>query len=200
MAVRGHIDDPAVRQQALDILRRGGVVVLPTDTLYGLSAAASSEKGVAHIRAIKRSRDERLFIVLASSIDMVDRHVRSFGCVTRERMAQVWPARVTAILPLGPKRAEWMGDTVAVRVPDVPSLLEMIEALGEPVVSTSVNRDGETPCRSLAEIEADFGAEVDLIVEGDETRMSTRASTIVDVTGDEPVVIREGDFTWPTTA
>lgn len=195
----GHIDEPTTREEALCVLRDGGVAVLPTDTLYGLSAAASSTRAILHIRAIKRSRDERLFIVLASSLDMVDAHVRSFGCASRELLESVWPAPVTAILPLGPRRAEWMGDTVAVRVPDLPPLLELIDALGEPIVSTSVNREGEAPRRRLAAIAAAFGDEVDLLVEGHEERMKGTASTIVDLTGDAPVVIRQGDFRWPAT-
>jgi tRNA threonylcarbamoyl adenosine modification protein (Sua5/YciO/YrdC/YwlC family) len=197
MSARLRIEDPQARQYALRLLQQGGVVVLPTDTLYGLSAAASSKAGVARIRAIKRTRAERLFIVLASSVDMVERHVRSFGCTTRAELGAVWPAPMTAILPVGTARAQWMGDTVAVRVPNLPPLLELIESLGEPIVSTSVNRGGEPPRTSLASIEADFGRDVDLLVTGDEDQTSALASTIVDFAGDEPVVLREGDFAWP---
>jgi L-threonylcarbamoyladenylate synthase len=199
MKTTPHIGSEQTRAQVVDILEGGGVVVLPTDTLYGLSAVASSPKGLAHIRAIKRSRDERLFIVLASSVDMVSAHVRSFGCVTRERMASVWPAPVTAILPAGEACADWMGETVAVRVPDLPPLIAIIEALGEPIVSTSVNRAGEPPRATFAEVVSEFGAEVDLVVRGDDKRMSAQASTIVDLTGETAVVIREGDYRWPAT-
>lgn len=178
------------------MLEQGGVVVLPTDTLYGLSAAASSRKGVKRIRRIKRSDEARLFIVLASSIDMAEAHVRSFGCTSRDELSRVWPAPVTAILPAGSKKAEWMGETVAIRVPDVPQLLEIIAELGEPIVSTSVNRGGDPPMTSLADIEREFGGDVDMIVAFAGARGS-RASTIVDFTGEEPVVVREGDYRWP---
>jgi L-threonylcarbamoyladenylate synthase len=197
MSPAPHIDDGATRAEVLAVLRRGGVAVLPTDTLYGLSAAATSASGIGHIRAIKRSADERLFIVLASSVDMVAAHVRSFGCSSREELERVWPAPVTAILPVGAQAAEWMGETIAVRVPAVPALLEVIAALGEPIVSTSVNRSGESPRTSLGEIESEFGPEVDMVVRGNVT--STLASTIVDLTGDSPVVVRQGDYTWPST-
>lgn len=197
MAEAHDISRAKTRRRAVEILAAGGVVVLPTDTLYGLSALASSTRGVAHIRAVKRSHDERLFIVLASGVDMVAAHVRSFGCSTRDELAGVWPAPVTAILPAGPERADWMGDTVAVRVPALDPLLEIIAALGEPIVSTSVNRAGEPPRTSFHEIVADFGAEVDMVVRGDDARMSVHASTIVDLTGELPVVIREGDYRWP---
>lgn len=196
MTALPHIEDEATRAQVLSVLRRGGVVVLPTDTLYGLSAAASSASGIGHIRAIKRSADERLFIVLAASVDMVAEQVRSFGCSSREELGRVWPAPVTAILPLGKQLAEWMGDTVAVRVPAVPALLDLISELGEPIVSTSVNRSGEPPRTSLDEIESEFGPEVDMVVRGKVT--ATLASTIVDLTGDKPVVVRQGHFAWPT--
>jgi len=127
---------------------------------------------------------------------MVAEQVRSFGCSSREELGRVWPAPVTAILPLGKQLAEWMGETVAVRVPAVPALLDLISELGEPIVSTSVNRSGEPPRTSLDEIEAEFGPEVDMVVRGKIT--ATLASTIVDLTGDEPVVVRQGHFAWPT--
>ncbi len=199
MATNDGIGDDNVRRDALRILKQGGVVVLPTDTLYGISAAAASRDGVERIRAIKRSEDERLFIVLASSIDMVEASTRSFGCASRELLSAVWPAPMTAIFPVGAARAGWMGDTVAVRVPDVPPLLDLIAALGEPIVSTSVNRGGEAPYASLSKITAEFGSEVDLIVAGESPETTAVASTIVDFTGDEPVVIRKGDFAWPPT-
>jgi L-threonylcarbamoyladenylate synthase len=190
------IEDEKTRQEALRMLEQGGVVILPTDTLYGLSAAASSRSGLRRIRDIKGAREDRLFIVLASSIDMVEAHVRSFGCTTREALSAVWPAPVTAILPAGSKKAEWMGETVAIRVPDVPPLLDIISALGEPVVSTSVNRGGDPPMKSIVDIERDFGGEVDMVVSFGGAG-TARASTIVDFAGEEPVVVRDGDYRWP---
>jgi L-threonylcarbamoyladenylate synthase len=191
------IEDEQARLDALRRLEQGGVVILPTDTLYGLSAAASSRGGVRRIRRIKRTDDERLFIVLASSIEMVETHVRAFGCTSHEALALVWPAPMTAILPAGSRKAEWMGETVAIRVPDVPPLLEIIAGLGEPIVSTSVNRGGNPPMTSLEDIERDFGDEVDMIVSYRDAGKTTHASTIVDFTGDEPAVVRRGDYHWP---
>jgi L-threonylcarbamoyladenylate synthase len=92
-----------------------------------------------------------------------------------------------------------MGDTVAIRIPALEPLLKIIETLGEPIVSTSVNRAGEAPRTSFGEVLSEFGAEVDLVVRGDDERMSKTASTIVDLTGDEPVTIREGSYRWPAT-
>ncbi len=183
-----------VRQKALEVLTAGGVVVLPTDTLHGLSAMITSGQAIRRIAAIKGDTHRMQFLLLAGSLSMVERYIVSFGCVDRATLEQVWPAAVTLILPAGSACPEWLGDTIAFRIPDKPQLQDLIERLGEPVISTSVNRTGEQPIVDLEEIKTSFGGLVDMIVAGETNTLL--ASTIVDLTGTAPQVIRKGDYVW----
>lgn len=193
----GAIGDARSADMAHEVLERGGVTVLPTDTLYGLSARLSAEEGIRRISAIKRAPNDRRYILLASSIDMLDRFVRSYGCASRETLAAAWPAPLSVIVPSGPACPPWVGPTVAVRVPALPPLRALIERLGEPIVSTSVNRTGSAPLDDAHEIRHEMGAEVDLILTGlSDERM---ASTIVDLSGDVPRVVRRGSYAWAAT-
>ncbi len=176
-------------------LLREGVVIVPTDTLYGLSARLSSEKGHRRILDIKRGGSERRFVYLASTIDMVERYVDSLGCVSLETLERVWPAPLTAVFDSGSECPGWVGRTIAFRVPEHVLLRETIDRLGEPIVSTSVNRTGQPPLRDIEVIEREFGALVDLIVVGGDT-VREGPSTLVDFTGPQPVVLREGRYDW----
>jgi tRNA threonylcarbamoyl adenosine modification protein (Sua5/YciO/YrdC/YwlC family) len=190
-----HIKDERVRQEIFDILVSGGVVVLPTDTLHGFSAVLSYSNGLRRIAAMKGAAWRKQYILLASSIEVVDRYVRSYGCVDRGRLDDIWPGPLTAVLPAGPKCPKWYGSTVAFRVPDLAPLLELLERLGEPVVSSSVNRAGDEPLGDPVEIHRQFGSVVDAVVAGPETPYRV-CSTIVDFTGDRPALLRQGDFEW----
>lgn len=193
-SIAGALDDPRALALARETLERGGVVVLPTDTLYGFSARLSAEDAVHRISDIKHASHDRRYILLASSIDMVDRYVQSYGCATRESLAERWPAPLSVILPSGAALPAWVGPTVAVRVPALGSLRRLIDVLGEPIVSTSVNRAGKEPLEDVHDIRREFASEVDLIMTGDTP--GATSSTLVDLTGGSPKVVREGSYAW----
>lgn len=193
-SLAGVLDDPRAQALASDALVRGAVIVLPTDTLYGLSAALSFEVAVRRIATIKHAPNDRRFIVLASSIDMVEKVVGSFGCATRASLAALWPASFTAILPSGSQCPAWVGPTVAIRVPASAPLCAVIERVGEPIVSTSVNRTGMPPLDDAQAILREFGEEVDAVFE--RNGPGGGPSTIVDLCGKTPRVVRGGSYTW----
>ena len=193
-SLAGVLDDPRTQALASDALVRGAVIVLPTDTLYGLSAALSWEDAVRRIAAIKQAPNDRRFIILASSIDMVEEFVGSFGCATRASLAASWPASFTAVLPSGAKCPAWVGPTVAIRVPAHAPLRAVIEKVGEPIVSTSVNRSGMPPLDDAQAILREFGEEVDAVFE--RTGPGGEPSTIVDLCGKSPRMVRGGSYTW----
>lgn len=190
----GVIDDSRNADVAYHVLARGGVAVLPTDTLYGLSARILSEEGVHRISAIKGAPNDRRYILLASSIAMADGFVRSYGCVERAILAAAWPAPLSVIVPAGPACPAWVGPTVAIRVPALAPLRALIERLGEPIVSTSVNRTGSAALDDPHDIRHEIGKEVDLIVTG--AGVNHAASTIVDLSGKTPRVVRRGSYDW----
>jgi len=193
-SIAGVLEDKRTAELALETLTRGGIAVLPTDTLYGLSAKLSSEEGVRRISAIKRAPNDRRYIVLASSIDMVDGVVQSYGCGAREELASIWPAPLSVIVPAGASCPAWVGPTVAIRVPAFDPLRALIERLGEPIVSTSVNRTGQSPLQDVHDIRRELSDEVDLIVMGEPHDHA--ASTIVDLCGKSPRLVRRGSYAW----
>jgi len=180
--------------RALAILRSGGVVVLPTDTLYGFHAAISRREAADRIAALKGG-GRRRFVLLAADIDMVARYTASFGCLSKDALAARWPAPLTVVLPAGGACPEWLHPTVAFRVPALGPLRALVADLGEPLVSTSVNRAGEKPLARADEIERAFGDAVDRVV-ADDAGATALASTIVDACGKAPVVVRAGAYAW----
>jgi L-threonylcarbamoyladenylate synthase len=195
MKKRIHIGEAGASDLVVRTLRDGGVVILPTDTIYGFSTPLSSESGIRRIAAIKGNGEERQFLFLASSVAMVERYIHSWGCTDRALMEDIWPAPLTAVLPAGRICPIWVGRTIALRVPAYPALADIIDRVGEPIVSTSVNRSGEPPLADIETIEAIYGHQVDLLVE-DNVATEHVASTVVDFTGDVPVLLRQGEYYW----
>jgi L-threonylcarbamoyladenylate synthase len=192
---RVKLQDDKVVEIAVAALRADGVAVLPTDTIYGFSTILTSREGFERVVAIKRSGGGRRFVYLASSIDMVSLFIGGWGSGSKEELRGIWPASLTVVLPSGPEVPSWVGETIALRVPDSNTLRAIIEAVGEPILSTSVNRAGEAARLTADSIEDDFGDEIDLIVVEDAEEGSV-PSTIVDLTGAEPKVVRQGAYAW----
>ncbi len=180
--------------EAIAVLRSGGLVAYPSDTVYGLAAAANDERAVGRIFAVKnRDASKSLSLLLASGGDLegVGAEVPPLARVLAERY---WPGPLTLVLRRSPafhSAALGGGDTVAVRVPDHRLLRELIRALGQPITGTSANRSGRPACRSAQEVEREVGDAVDLIIDGGPSGGGAE-STVVDVTGGPPVVLREG--------
>jgi L-threonylcarbamoyladenylate synthase len=177
-------------------LSKDGVAIVPTDTIYGLSARLSSEPGYQKILDIKRCEPGRRFLYLASSVEMVETYISSWGCASRQLLESIWPAPLTAVFHSGANCVDWVGDSVAFRIPESELLTRTIDRVGEPLVSTSVNRSGEPSVNDIDLIERLFGKLVDLVV-AVEVLPEERPSTIVDFTGKEPVVVRSGVYVWP---
>jgi tRNA threonylcarbamoyl adenosine modification protein (Sua5/YciO/YrdC/YwlC family) len=183
--------DPETIARCAALLRGGGVAVLPTDTIYGFHCAAAIPRAVGRIRRLK-GREAGGFILLASSLEMAARLVSRWPGRSREILARLWPGRVTAILPASRSvdAALSPGGRVAVRVPRQAALAACIRETGLPLVSTSVNRKGEAPMTRIAEIRATFpGLDAYIGRNGPGPRIP---STVLDLTGPAPVVVREG--------
>ncbi len=179
--------------QVSDRLRAGAIGIITTDTLPGFSACASNEKAVITIARIKGSPDRRQFVWLAADADMAFSVTETTDAVQRQ-LRSVWPAGVTAIMSAASNAPEWAGSTIAIRVPDDKELRRVIAAVGEPIVSTSVNPAGETPLWEQTVITTTYGERVDFTA-GSRWKESP-ASTIVDLTEGEPVVVRAGAYAW----
>jgi L-threonylcarbamoyladenylate synthase len=186
---RWHIEERPTTLQLNEIaqlLREGSVILLPTDTIYGLHARALDEKAVDRIRAMKGREDTKPFIVLASSME----DLQQLGITARtdllDALASIWPAPLTAILPRG-------GTTLAVRIPALDWLRELIERTG-PLVSTSANRSGEPAVDAPSKLARELHDALDAVVDGG--GRGGEPSAILDLTSDEPRFIREGEHSF----
>jgi len=162
-----------------EVLRRGGVALLPTDTIYGLHAVAANDAAVARIADLKGRADDKPFVVIGASADQL----RAFGADVPAVLDGLWPAPLTAVMRRG-------AGTVAARVPDLDWLRALLITTG-PLVSTSANRAGEPPISSIVALAKDVAAGVDAAL--DLGRREGKPSTIVDFTSSSPRLLREGD-------
>lgn len=188
-------DDDGMRA-AVDTLGRGGVVVVPTDTVYGL-AARPDDAGA--IQAVYRAKGRPATLhlpVLAASLDQV----RALGVTVTDAAgalaARWWPGPLTLAFGFAPgsARPAWLNgrDEVAVRIPDHDFLRGLLRTTGVLLV-TSANPHGEPTARAVADVAASLGDTVDLIVDGGE--LNEMPSTLVNVRGEQAVVEREGVIT-----
>jgi L-threonylcarbamoyladenylate synthase len=175
-------DGPSSRREAAAILEAGGVIGLPTDTVYGIAVAGSTPGGAERLFEIKRRPPDKGIVLLIDNLSQVD------GLVRHTRPADVlqglWPGGLTLVLPAAD------GGTIAVRVPDHPAPREIARQAG-PLPTTSANVSGLPDARSAGEVAAALGDRLDLILDGGRSPGGV-PSTVVDCTGDIARILRAG--------
>ena len=179
---------------ALDHLKSGGVVVLPTDTLYGLAADVFNQDALERVFAIKGRESDLALPVLISDWAMVGVVAENKSDLAQRLAKKYWPGPLTLVLPKLPGVSCLVTagrDTVAVRSPNHPVPQRLITQLGRPITGTSANLSGEPNPRSLDEVRRQLGNSVDYIISCGPAPTGT-ASTIVDLTNGSPKLIREG--------
>ncbi len=181
--------------EAVGVLRAGGIILYPTDTVWGLGCDATDADAVAKIYALKRSENKKSMLVLCGTADMVVRYVDKAPAIAFEVM-ELATTPLTAILPGAARVAENLipeEGTLGVRIPDHEFCRRMLRAFGRPVVSTSANVSGEATPAGLQEVAREIVDGVDFVVdprfEGKPTR---KASSIIAFgEGGEVKIIRE---------
>jgi L-threonylcarbamoyladenylate synthase len=189
--------DPSLSAQvdvAVSHLSRGGVVAIPTDTLYGLAASAVDPEAIARVFDIKgRPQGMAMPVLLADPQDL-DTFATDVSEVARKLANHFWPGPLSLVV----KRSEQMPDaatagrdTVALRVPDHPVPREIARRLGAPITGTSANPSGQPAATTAAKVREQLGDAVDLVVDAGESPIG-EGSTILDVTGPALVALRVG--------
>lgn len=184
----------AATERAVELLRAGGVVALPTETVYGLAANAEDELAVRRVFAIKgRPATHPLIVHLASTEALVDwaRVIPREAWMLAEAL---WPGPLTLVLPRTGRATDAVTggqDTVALRVPRHPLALEVLRELGGGVAAPSANRFGRVSPTQAAHVVADLGSEVDLVLDGGPCEVGLE-STIVDLSTGAPAILRPG--------
>lgn len=186
-------DDPTCVDRAARLLAAGELVCYPTDTVYGVGALASNDAAVRRLYAVK-GRDPRNPMPLLLGDPEAAQWVAEVTPAARTLMRRFWPGPLTIVMPRAPgfRSLALAGqDTVALRVPDLDILREIIRAVGEPITGTSANRSRSRPPRFAAEAALQLGDMVALVIDGGAARLG-RESTIIDITCNPPALLREG--------
>lgn len=185
-------------EEALRVVKAGGVVVLPTDTLYGLGVDVLSEPALRRVFAIKGRAGELALPVLIADWEQMQLAVDRVPEMGWRLARRFWPGPLTLVLPRSPRLSALVSggkDTVAVRMPDhwVPAALAA--GLGRPITGTSANRSGAADALTVAAVEAQLGPQVDYIVRCGPVPRGI-PSTVVDVTTETPRLVRPGALSF----
>ena len=180
--------------RAAEVLRSGGLVAFPTETVYGLGADASSPAALRRLYAVKGRPADHPVIVHLASVDQLDEWASDVGPDALALAAAFWPGPLTLVLPrTGRVSDEVTGglSTVALRVPDQPVAQALLRAFGGGVAAPSANRFGRVSPTSALDVRADLGHDVDVILDDGPCRVGVE-STIVDCTGGATTILRLG--------
>jgi L-threonylcarbamoyladenylate synthase len=179
-------------------IRNGGLVALPTDTLYGLAADPFSAAAIARVFAVKGRAAERALPLIAADAAQVTAQLGRLPAAGQRLAERFWPGPLTLLVPavraLAPGVSGGTG-RVGVRVPDHAVARAICAEAGRPITATSANRSGEPATPDPDRVERTLGDRLDLLIDAGKTR-GGEASTIVDVTGDAPVLVRAGAISW----
>ena len=185
--------DGASGDEAVRVLRDGGLVCYPTDTVYGIGAAASDDAAVRRLYAAKgRPLDKPLPLLLADVSDAA--RVAEVTPLAKALAGRFWPGALTIVMRKAVSYRSLAlagGDSVALRVPDHELVRGIVRALGEPITGTSANRTGTRTPISAAEVAFQMGEMVELIIDGRQSGTGLE-STVIDITRDKPEIVREG--------
>jgi L-threonylcarbamoyladenylate synthase len=192
---------PGVLADAAAALRAGGLVSFPTETVYGLGGDATSVEAVRRIFSVKGRPATDPLIVHVPDLDAARRVVVGWDDRTEGVAQRFWPGPLTLVLVRSDAVVDAVGGgrpTVAVRIPAHPVALELLRAAGVPVAAPSANRFGRVSPTTAAHVVAELGGlldpAVDLVLDGGPTRLGVE-STVLDLTGDRPTVLRHGGVT-----
>lgn len=181
-------------RRAAEILKRGGLVGFPTETVYGLGADASSKEAVARLYAAKRRPADHPVIVHFANAETAFAWARDVPPAARKLAEKFWPGPLTLILKKSAQAGDLVSggqDTIGLRVPSHPVAQELLRAFGGGIAAPSANRFGQVSPTTAAHVREDLGADVDLVLDGGASAVGIE-STIVDLSGAQPVLLRPG--------
>ncbi|MBU2498030.1 MAG: threonylcarbamoyl-AMP synthase [Proteobacteria bacterium] len=184
----------AAIEEAASVISAGGVVALPTESFYGLAVDAMNEKAIERLIAIKRRRDDNPILILLPSREVLPQYVAAIPDVAMRLMDHFWPGGLTMVFEakagISPLLTAGTGK-IGVRLSSHPLPTELARLVGAAITGTSANRSGQPPCTSAQEVMDAIGDDIDLILDGGRTQ-GGKGSTVLDLTVDPPLVVREG--------
>ncbi|WP_291313864.1 L-threonylcarbamoyladenylate synthase [Corynebacterium sp. UBA2622] len=178
---------------AVEAVRAGQCVVLPTDTVYGIGADAFNNDAVARLLATKRRGPDMPVPVLVGSWLTIQGLVREFSETAKTLVEAFWPGGLSIVVPEAPSLPWNLGDTrgtVLLRMPNQPLATELLREVG-PMAVSSANISGNPPAVTAAGAKDQFGDAISVYLDGGESQVG-EPSTIIDISGPAPVILREG--------
>ena len=198
-----HPDNPQPRyiQQVADCLRKGGVVIYPTDTIYGIGCDIFNADAIARIARIKNIDVKKAqFSFICSDLSHLSDYAKSVSTPIFRLLKAALPGPYTFILEASkqvPKQLKTKKDTVGIRIPDNKICADIVKALGHPLMSASLPMDGDVEYFTDPELmHEQFGNLVDIVIDGGPGHILS--STVIDCTSDQPQLIRAGAGEWET--
>ncbi len=194
LAINPLTPEPDLLALAGDILRQGGLVAYPTETVYGLAAGAFAEESIARVFEAKGRPFGQPLPVQIASVDEVEALARDVPDTARKLLADFFPGPLTLLFWRQPTVSLTItggGETVGLRMPDHPVALGILRAFGAPVVCPSANTTGRRAAMSAADVLEDLDGRIDLVLDGGPTTDRT-PSTVLDVTISPARIVREG--------
>ncbi len=163
----------------IDEINKGNVVVLPTDTIYGLHATIKSDSAVNKVYKLKGRQEKKPFIILINKIADIENLGISISDNIKTFLKKIWPGKVSVVFT----------DSLAFRMPKNKLLSEIISKTG-PIISTSVNPSGKKPARSIDQAIKYFGKKIDLYIDDGDKKSSP--STLIEISGGNVKILRQG--------
>ena len=171
-------------ETAKNLLKKGEIIAVPTDTVYGLIALSSNANARDKVYELKNRNKEKKLILLCSNSEMVKRLATEFTENAKNLSDKFWPGPLTLILKVN-------NESVGFRVPKHDAVIKLISSLNEPVISTSANLTNEESATNYETVKKYFDGKVSAIIDGGETSLKV-ASTILDATASPHKILREG--------
>ncbi|HEV2827297.1 MAG TPA: L-threonylcarbamoyladenylate synthase [Pyrinomonadaceae bacterium] len=186
-------DSEETRSEAARIIANGGIIAFRTDTFYGLGADPLNPEAIRKVKELKGREDDKPILLLISDLNQVDRFVAQsdfFKLVA----ARHWPAPLTLIgvsLPHVPIELTAGTNSLGIRLPDDEDVRDFVRVCGGALTATSANISGQPPARTAQEVQSYFPEGLEIIIDAGQVSVS-EPSTVVDLSGRDPRVIREG--------
>lgn len=185
-------ESPLAAEKSLTILSNGGIIIFPTDTVYGIGCSAFISEAIERIFIVKGRDFNKALPILVSGHDQLEMIAGSINSNAKNLIQAFWPGPLTIIIFKNPSLPANLSPfaTVGVRMPNLPWLLELINETG-PLANTSANPSGKPEARNVDDVLRTLDGMTDLIIDGGQSA-STQPSTVVDCHESEIKILREG--------
>jgi L-threonylcarbamoyladenylate synthase len=192
------VRDPELRKEGLaeaaSVILSGGIVAVPTESFYGLAVSGLDEAAIRRLLRVKKMGDGHPILLLIPTAESAREYVRRFPPVAEKLMKSFWPGGLTLVMEAGAAISPLLTAStgkIGLRLSSHPVATGLAGAAGAPITGTSANITGSRPCVSAEEVQETLGQEIDLVLDGGITE-GEKGSTVLDVTTEPPIILREG--------